>query len=141
MQNPGTGSIKNTLRITLEGKEITNISSFYRQMNDRLMQDEDWKLAESLDAFDDLLYGGFGKLKDYGHLEIEWKDIDISRKNLGVEITKAYYLSKIYPNSPYNQPYFKERLEELERGAGNTYFDLLMEIIDSHSQRVRLFVN
>ncbi len=105
------------------------------------MQEEDWKLAESLDAFDDLLYGGFGKFKDYGHLEIEWKDMGISRKNLGTEITKAYYSSKIYPDSPYNQLYFKEKLEELERGTGDTYFNLLMEIINSHSQRVRLIIS
>ena len=129
---------KTTCSIYLEGSTITDIPAFYKQLNEQLMQDENWRLGESLDAFDDVLYGGYSKWKDYDQLEIVWKDIAVSERSLGVATTKAYYQSKLEPNSPFNQQFFEEKLKHLEAGTGQTYFDILMEIIESHSETVRL---
>ena len=131
-------SNKKVYKIILEGKDIVDIPSFYTQINAQLMQGEDWSLGESLDAFNDLLYGGFGAAKDADLLEIEWHDIDISRKHLGIETTKAYYQAKIQHGKPYNTALFQEKLQALAQGRGPTYFDILIEIIQSHRDRVRL---
>jgi hypothetical protein len=47
----------------IKGGYITGISTFYQEINRVFMQDENWKISESLDAFNDLLYGGFGSIK------------------------------------------------------------------------------
>ena len=129
---------KTTYRIYLEGKKITDIDSFYKQINKQLMLEEDWEIAASLDAFDDLLYGGFSKWKDYDQLEIVWEDIEISRQHLDFDTTIKYYQSKIYPGSPYNQSLFRQKINDLENCNGQTYFDLLMEIINNHKDRIKL---
>ena len=129
---------KTTCRIYLKGKKITDIGSFYKHINKQLMQEEDWKIAASLDAFDDLLYGGFSKWKDYDQLEIVWEDIEISQQHLGFDTTMKYYQSKIYPGSPYNQSLFRQKIKSLENGNGQTYFDLLIAVINNHKDRVKL---
>lgn len=127
-----------TLQIELQGKEITDIPSFYSQINDLLMGEKDWKLSNSLDAFDDLLYGAYSKWKDYDLLEIIWHDIETSKENLGYQCTLNYYRSKIFPGSPFNISLFKQKIEELKKDKGPSYFDILIEIIESHKERVRL---
>lgn len=129
---------KTTLTMYLEGTTMSDIASFYKQLNEQLMRDEDWQLGESLDAFDDLLYGGYSKWKDYDQLEIVWKDIAVSEQYLGMATTKAYYLKKLGGDSSFNQDFVKEKLKQLEAGTGQTYFDILMEIIESHHEKVRL---
>jgi RNAse (barnase) inhibitor barstar len=55
--------------LVLDGSAIHDIAGFYAEINRVFMACEDWQLAPSLDALDDLLYGGYGALA--GH----WKDI------------------------------------------------------------------
>ena len=118
--------------IVIEGSQIHDIASFYEEINRVFMQNEDWKLGESLDAFSDLLYGGFGEIKGKEPLQFIWKDIDNSKGSLGVEATKAFYEEKLANPSTYNVSWAKEKLEALENGKGQTYFDIIMEIIREH---------
>ena len=46
--------------VELRGTVITDIASLYDELNPGFMQSEDWQLGQSLDALDDLLYGGIG---------------------------------------------------------------------------------
>lgn len=119
-------------QFTIEGKNIDSISSFYQEINRVFMQNEDWKLGESLDALNDLLYGGFGLLNGLPKIQLMWNDIEICRKVLGYEATRNYYLEKLQPGSPYNKVYHQQRLTELENGEGQTYFDIILEIISEH---------
>ncbi|RYE19280.1 MAG: hypothetical protein EOP45_12880 [Sphingobacteriaceae bacterium] len=50
-------------RLVIEGDRIFDIPSFYAEINRVLMLDEDWQIGHSLDALNDLLYGGFGEIK------------------------------------------------------------------------------
>ncbi len=96
------------------------------------MADEDWKLGNSLDAFNDLLYGGFGAIKSNEPVELIWKNMEFSRQALGFETTKRYYEEKLLSGSPFNKEHFREKLDELINGKGQTYFDILMDIIAGH---------
>lgn len=96
------------------------------------MADETWKIGASLDAFHDLLYGAYGALKDAGNVEITWMDLEKSRNALGYTATKAYYLEKLKPDSPFNKKHFEEKLNQLENGTGQTYFDTILNIIAEH---------
>ncbi|WP_443947562.1 ribonuclease inhibitor [Pedobacter sp. AW1-32] len=118
--------------ITLEGFNISDISSFYTEINTVFMKEEDWQIGESLDAFDDLLYGNFGLLRGAQEVDLVWENIDHSRECLGFEATRNYYLNKLKPESPFNKKFHQEQLEKLEQGTGKTYFDIIIEIIASH---------
>lgn len=54
------------------------------------MADEDWQLGPSLDALDDLLYGGHGALAGHATATVLWKDIACSRAALAVEVTRGW---------------------------------------------------
>ncbi|MBD2753898.1 barstar family protein [Spirosoma validum] len=119
-------------QIEIEGNAINDIASFYAEINRVLMVGESWLIGHSLDAFDDLLYGGYGVLQGAESVELVWQHMDHSRKALGYQTTRAYYLDKLRPGSPYNKKLFTEKLEALESGRGETYFDSIMSILAEH---------
>jgi RNAse (barnase) inhibitor barstar len=119
-------------KFVIEGNLIHDIPSFYAEINRVFMADEDWKLGNSLDAFNDLLYGGFGAIKSNEPVELVWKNMEFSRQALGFETTKRYYEEKLLSGSPFNKEYFREKLDALINGKGQTFFDILMEIIAGH---------
>jgi len=125
-----------TSKIIIKGKNIIDIATFYKEINHVFMRNEAWQIAESLDAFNDLLYGGFGVLKDYKLTEVIWTDAQMSRDALGYEATKTYYLKKLIPESPFNKKYFRDKLAELESGTGQTYFDIVIEILHAHANLI-----
>lgn len=120
------------MQLTIQGSSIRGIASFYTEINRLFMADEEWQIAESLDALDDLLYGGFGAAKGATALELIWLDMEISRLSLGYEETRRYYLEKLRPGSPFNKALFSEKLKALETSEGKTYFDLVMDVFASH---------
>lgn len=119
-------------QFTIEGSRINSIPDFYAEINRVCMTGEDWQLGNSLDAFNDLLYGGFGAFKGAASVTLIWKDMAHSREALGVDATRKYYADKLQPESPFNKEHFAQKLEALNSGAGQTYFDILIEIIEDH---------
>ena len=118
--------------IVINGVLIHDIVSFYKEVNGVFMQTENWQLAESLDAFNDLLYGSYGIIKDAEPLILVWKNHEQSRAALGKAATMAYYEKKLYAGSPFNQELIAQKLSELRDDKGLTYFDILIEIIKDH---------
>lgn len=117
--------------LTIDGSNIHDIPSFYDEINRVFMADETWKLGASLDALDDLLYGGYGAARGHDTVVLTWLDMDRSRTALGVSATRAYYLEKL-GKPQFNQTLLRAQLEALETGTGKTYFDIVMEIFGSH---------
>lgn len=118
--------------LIINGSAIKDIATFYAEINRVFMQGEDWQLGESLDAFDDLLYGGFGSIDNGAVTEIVWNDIEVSKTALGYNATKAWYMGKLVPESVFNKKYFQDQLAKLEAGTGKTYFEIILEIIADH---------
>ncbi|RWR03821.1 ribonuclease inhibitor [[Pantoea] beijingensis] len=118
--------------LTIEGDSITDIPSFYAQINAIFMQGEDWVLANSLDALDDLFYGGYGTLKGEKCVTLIWKNIETSRVTLGYEVTRAFYENKLQYPEKFNVKLINQQLNDLKNGTGKTYFDIVLEIIASH---------
>lgn len=87
------------------------------------MKDEDWKVG-TLDGFDDILYGFKG--------EIIWEDSQKSKEDLGLEATKKFYENKIRKGKPFNVNLAQQKLDELIAGNGQTLYEILAEIIESH---------
>ena len=82
-------------KIIIEGKNINNIETFYEEVNRVFMSHENWKIAQSLDAFNDLLYGSFGEIKGKEKIQLIWKDIEQNQKSLGFQTTLEFYQKQI----------------------------------------------
>ncbi|WP_420151008.1 barstar family protein [Spirosoma sp.] len=118
--------------IEINGNAVNDIASFYEEINRVFMKGESWRIGPSLDAFNDLLYGSYGALQDAQSVDLVWHHMEHSRKALGYQTTRAYYLEKLVSGSPYNKSLFAEKLKALERGTGETYFDNIMAILAEH---------
>ena len=132
MEEPKASSVPVIPQIIIEGKNIQDIPSFYKEINRVFMQNEDWELGESLDAFDDLLFGGFGMLKGMPNIQLIWNNSTLCSHTLGYDTTRAYYLKKLAPGTPFSKSYHQRKLTELEAGNGQTYFQIIQNIISDH---------
>lgn len=107
----------------INGSRFSDLSGFYEEVSQVLMKDEDWKVG-TLDGFDDILYGFKG--------EMIWKDSQKSREDLGLEITKKFYENKIRQGKPFNINLAQQKLDDLISGNGQTLYEILIEILESH---------
>lgn len=118
--------------LTIDGSAISDIASFYAELNRVFMAGESWTLGQSLDALDDMLYGGYGALKGEEGVRLIWRDIDKSREALGLAATRAYYQAKLARPDRYDTEIARKALAALDAGEGPTYFEIVLEIIAEH---------
>ena len=119
-------------KILINGENIFDIETFYQEINRVFMHNETWEIGESLDAFNDLLYGGFGEIKGKESLELIWKNFEENRKSLGLEVTLNFYKAKLKSPEIFNSKFIQEKIEDLHSGNGQTYFEIILEIIAEH---------
>jgi hypothetical protein len=84
----------------------------------------------NLDAFNDMLAGGFGTPDD-GFILI-WRNSAISKEKLGYAETVEWYEIMIQHCHPSNVKAITQRLEHARDNVGYTLFDKLVEIINDH---------
>lgn len=115
----------------INGGCFSTLSGFYDEVSSVLMKDTDWKVG-TLDGFNDILYGGFGVFDNKDEVELIWKDAEKSKNELGFDATRDFYQRKINQGKPFNTELIQQKLDELIAGNGQTLFDILIEIIESH---------
>ncbi len=76
-----------TKRIVINGKNFSDVEGFYDEVQSVLTKDFK-EFGRNLDAFDDLLYGGFGKFNENEKIILVWKDFYKSKKELPSEFLK-----------------------------------------------------
>lgn len=118
--------------LIIEGIAIRDIASFYDEINRVFMAREDWTLGPSLDALNDLLYGGFGAIDGAEPVTLVWNDIAQSRTALGLDATRAHYRAKLDRPDIYDRARIEQDIAALEAGTGSTYFEIIREIIADH---------
>lgn len=118
--------------LTIDGALITDIASFYAQIDKVFMDGESWTLGQSLDALNDLLHGGYGAAAGFDRVVVTWKDIDRSRAALGPDVTRRFLEERQKLRAMFNGRPIADQLAELERGEGTTYFDIVMEVFADH---------
>ena len=119
-------------KIIIESKNINNIKTFYEEVNRVFMSQENWKIAQSLDAFNDLLYGSFGEIKGKEKIQLIWKDIEQNQKLLGFQTTLEFYQNKLKSPEIFNRKFVQSKIDELHDGVGPTFFEIVLEIISDH---------
>lgn len=119
-------------KITIEGKNINNIETFYEEVNRVFMSQENWKIAQSLDAFNDMLYGSFGEIKGKEKIQLIWKDMEQNQKSLGFQTTLEFYQNKLKSPEIFNHKFVLSKINELHNDVGFTFFEIVLEIIANH---------
>ncbi|WP_110366882.1 ribonuclease inhibitor [Chryseobacterium sp. CBTAP 102] len=118
--------------IVIHGGHFSSLGGFYEEASRVLMKDLDWKVG-TLDGFDDILYGGFGVFENKEEIEIIWKESQKSKEDLGFKATREFYENKIRQGKPFNIELIQRKLDELIEGKEQTLFEILIEIIKSHT--------
>lgn len=122
-----------TKTIQINPDNFSDLPSFYEEMNKLFMKNVNWKMGHSLDALNDILYGGFGVYDPGEQVLVVWQNAAKSKNDLGIEETRKNYQMKIDVGYPYNVKLFQEKLVEIENGTGSTLFDIITEIFKDHN--------
>jgi RNAse (barnase) inhibitor barstar len=118
--------------IVIHGGHFSSLDGFYEEVSRVFMKDTDWKVG-TLDGFDDILYGGFGVFENKEDIEIVWKESQKSKEDLGLKATQIFYENKIRQGKPFNIELIQQKLNDLTAGKEQTLFEILVEIIESHT--------
>lgn len=122
----------NKQTIIINGENFSDLESFYDEIDRVLTKDLDWQTGHNLDAFNDLLRGGFGVYEYEEPIRLIWENFSKSKSDLGLEATKKWYERKISENKTENQQFFTDKLRQLTENNGQTLFDIILEIISEH---------
>jgi RNAse (barnase) inhibitor barstar len=112
----------------LSGANITSLESFYDEISRVLVPNVEW--GENLDAFDDILHGGFGTPNE--GFVLRWTHSETSRLALGYPETVRQLESKLERCHHTNRVAVRAQLERAMHNEGPTIFDYLVEIIGEH---------
>ena len=70
----------------IDGRRFSNMAGFYDEVERVFTFSLDWKTGRNLNAFNDILRGGFGR-HEYGQpIHIQWLSYEKSVRDLGKEI-------------------------------------------------------
>jgi RNAse (barnase) inhibitor barstar len=72
--------------IIINGDNFSDLESFYDEIDRVLTKNLDWQTGHNLNAFNDLLRGGFGVLEYEEPVKIIWTKYSESKKKLGDEL-------------------------------------------------------
>jgi RNAse (barnase) inhibitor barstar len=111
----------------IDGNAFDDLEGFYDEIQ-RCLLTAPW--GRNLDAFNDVLRGGFGT-PDEGFV-LRWLHSDRSRSALGYPETIRYLEDKVRRCHPANVGFVRAELESAHRREGQTLFDILVEIIRIH---------
>ncbi len=117
------------MKITIDGTRFSTINGFYDEMERLLTKDLSWRTGHNMDAFHDLLRGGFG-VHDVGEgIEFYWVHSEKSRRDLGYEATILYWEDILGKCHPTNRELVKAKIEDAKNHKGNTLFDIIVRQI------------
>lgn len=115
----------------IDGRDFSSLQGFWHTVSARLIPGAEW--GRNLDAFNDILRGGFGTPP--GGFILIWKNSDLSRTVLGYSETVRWLEGAMQRADPSNAGYFKQQIDLAKRGEGATLFDRIVEIIRSPEHR------
>ncbi|WP_432844757.1 barnase inhibitor [Amycolatopsis sp. CA-161197] len=113
--------------LVIDGSRFSDFAGFTREFSGLL---DGYRWRGSLDAFNDVLRGGFGT-PDGGWV-LRWLDSRTSRAALGHEATILRLTELLRTCHPSNRPSIEARIAAARRGAGPTLFDEIVDIIRNH---------
>lgn len=112
----------------IDGRDFSTLEEFAEVFSRVVLTEYDWK--GNLDAFNDVLRGGFGTPEE--GFVLRWENSDLSRDRLGYIETVRRLEKRLVTCHPANREFVARDLAEAREGRGATVFDWLVEIIRVH---------
>jgi hypothetical protein len=116
----------------LEGNKFDTLLGFYNEVERVLTKDLGWKIGRNLNAFNDVLWGGFGAFEYEEPIHIIWEQSAKSKSDLDYPETIKWLEEKLKHCHPSNTPSVKEELLRANNGEGPTLFDIIIDIMEEH---------
>ncbi len=117
-----------TKEYVIDSSKITSLDTFYDEISRVLVPGRRW--GRNLDAFDDLLSGGFGT--PAGGFTLRWTHASVSKEKLSYIETGKHLEEKLQRCHPGNRDSVRVELTNARANVGPTLFDLLVEIVRDH---------
>lgn len=114
----------------INGNNFDTLDGFYTEFESKVLDTPSW--GRNLDAFNDVLRGGFGTPEPEDGFILVWNNSNKSKETLGWEETVKYVEHKLTRCHPTNVESVEKDLEEAKQGKGKTLFEMLVDIIKSH---------
>jgi RNAse (barnase) inhibitor barstar len=114
----------------IDGARFSTLEEFYDEISRVLIPGADW--GRNLDAFNDILRGGFGTPPE-GFI-LRWQNSRLSRRRLGYRETVRQLQLRLGHCHPSSRQSVQTELEWARREKGPTVFDWLVEIIEDHGE-------
>jgi hypothetical protein len=111
----------------IDRDRFDDFAGFAREFS-RLLDDYEWR--GNLDAFNDILRGGFGTPDQ--PWTFLWLNSARSQRVLGHEAAAQRFEGLLTTAHPSNHARIRRELERARSGQGQTVFELIVEIIRSH---------
>ena len=114
---------------TIDGAEFSTLEKFAEHFSSRVLNGS-YRWTGNLNAFNDILRGGFGT-PDEG-FRLVWEKSHLSRERLGYAETVRQLEMWIKVCDPSNREAFQADIDRARAGRGPTVFDWIVEIIRDH---------
>jgi RNAse (barnase) inhibitor barstar len=111
----------------IDGARFGTLEEFFDEIG-TVLGTAPW--GRNLDAFNDILRGGFGTPEE--GFTIRWCNANLSRDRLGYSETVRQLERRLHQCHPSNREHVAAQLAEARQGIGATVFDWLVEIIAVH---------
>jgi RNAse (barnase) inhibitor barstar len=115
--------------LEIDGSSFSTLEEFYEEVSRKLVPGAHW--GHNLDAFNDILRGGFGT--PAGGFTLVWRSSSVSRERLGYPETIRQLERRLQRCHPENRERVASELAAARRSRGPTVFDWLVEIIRDHA--------
>ncbi|HNO80546.1 MAG TPA: barstar family protein [Phycisphaerae bacterium] len=112
----------------IDGTLFETLDQFFDEVGRKLIPQAQW--GHNLNAFNDILRGGFGTPE--GGFILRWKNSQVSRERLGYPLTVRYLEKRLKTCRASNRDLVRRELGQARIGVGQTVFDWLVEIIREH---------
>jgi RNAse (barnase) inhibitor barstar len=114
----------------IDGNSFSTLEGFFEEVSRVMVPGASW--GHNLDAFNDILRGGFGTPAD--GFVIRWKNHAVSKERLGYSETVRQLGLRLQRCHPSNRVYVAADLAEARVGRGATVYDWLVAIIRDHGR-------
>lgn len=112
----------------IDGDHFSTLTGFYEEIDKVLVPGCDW--GHNLDAFDDILDGGYGTPKK-GFILV-WRNARKSQRDLGYPETLRWLETTFPIVHEQNIDHWRTRMDQAKREEGSTLFLTLIDIIVDH---------
>ena len=112
-------------KLIIDGSKFSTIGEFFDESVRLLTKNLSWEPGRGLDAFHDLLRGGFGVHEVGEGIDFYWIHSNKSRQDLGYEETALHWEKILQKCHPTNYEIVRQKIKAAQNQEGETLFDII----------------